>query len=1135
MENRAVRAEHFESFVGSHLPTLVGDPWSVIQLASQQPVSSAVHQAFLQLKQQRHSACNNVADWLNRPRALSPLVLSLEHGPSIGAKISTCAVSPAADYIAVGDTNGFVTLLSLREKGRIVHRLYHRPQNPDSTDDVCTDQTRNVSRLGFFTADGDGGSAERHDGDESALYLASAADIVVRFWRVSDGEEVGCLSGHTYVTNPGGGCDGVAPQGPCQCKHYLLDGKYSRLRSGYCFEPGHCSTLTAMAVASKHDLVATACALCIKVWSLSRKAELHTLYGHTDDITDLCFNDEATRLFSAGEDRLVLVWNIPRGGTAGEGVKLVGHIYLPHAVSALALSPPAVRAGDPAATAGSPPGQDIATITTPMMTSNAVLAVHGQEHVRPCVEAAFVDTVSAVFTKYHAGGAGVGGEGAKSIQDLVGRETWRRLSLTKKLSTFLRSYGAREVAEAFHLVKTTGAGKTEQARPSDLTEHFDLRIEGEVVEIIQKSGGSASVPGGVVAVVPASSVTEKFLVRTHVTHGEGKEGPPPCICKSDWGELVPNPACRVRGHAGRIHSVCFVASPHGPLLVSCGSGEVLACDADSGRPMALLKKPHAGAKAAGAACGGGALITWSQRLIKVWDLLSVVEAGCATATAGDTGHAGAVTGLKTVCASAAEGSGRVVLSSSEDSTAGVWRIDEASSSSLADLRLTGHRRAVRCCALSPDGRLAATGGGDRCVRIFDVSTGELVQELPHPGSRSDNGVVAVAFEPSARPCARCEPGAPGTPVHANGQTRSSGGVQQGYRLASASGEGACLAFWRIAPTRPALSMDASRAHGVDGVSDALLCRLQALVQTKGVVHLAENFGSCVSEQQTFSQDPYPAELRDAFRVDVVCLGGDVASGERSEGAAFTERMIVVTCRATGERVASAPHPLLLAIPGHDSSAASCTCAWARRAADESDDEDSPGVRSRSQRCGKIWGSCPMPGHSWDIEQILYRADGQVLVTTSRDETIRVWRGADGACVRTIELFSQCSRPSVCFSPCGKFLCVGSDESASSSNPLALSVWRLLPRAADDARLQPSHSHIRTPLRPVGIEDIKPLQVRMPDLAMVSAVTWSGSTLAAATFPAAGSARQESAIRLFAAEQVGDGDDRVCLEAPLVGL
>ena len=44
------------------------------------------------------------------------------------------------------------------------------------------------------------------------------------------------------------------------------------------------------------------------------------------------------------------------------------------------------------------------------------------------------------------------------------------------------------------------------------------------------------------------------------------------------------------------------------------------------------------------------------------------------------------------------------------------------------------------------------------MRIYEVSTGELLQELPHPGSRSDHGVVAVAFEPSARPCARMAAG-----------------------------------------------------------------------------------------------------------------------------------------------------------------------------------------------------------------------------------------------------------------------------------------------------------------------------------------------------------------------------------------
>lgn len=66
---------------------------------------------------------------------------------------------------------------------------------------------------------------------------------------------------------------------------------------------------------------------------------------------------------------------------------------------------------------------------------------------------------------------------------------------------------------------------------------------------------------------------------------------------------------------------------------------------------------------------------------------------------------------------------------------------------------SAHSRSVRCAAFSPDGKVVATGGDDQVVKIWDVSTGNVLQTLqPSPSDLGTNGnlmgAVHLAFHPS---------------------------------------------------------------------------------------------------------------------------------------------------------------------------------------------------------------------------------------------------------------------------------------------------------------------------------------------------------------------------------------------------
>jgi len=75
------------------------------------------------------------------------------------------------------------------------------------------------------------------------------------------------------------------------------------------------------------------------------------------------------------------------------------------------------------------------------------------------------------------------------------------------------------------------------------------------------------------------------------------------------------------------------------------------------------------------------------------------------------------------------------------SSIGIWLYDVTTSRELA--LFTGHARRVLSVSFSPDGKVLASGSGDRTVKLWDVATGANIATLE--GHR--NEVVSVSFSP----------------------------------------------------------------------------------------------------------------------------------------------------------------------------------------------------------------------------------------------------------------------------------------------------------------------------------------------------------------------------------------------------
>ncbi len=347
--------------------------------------------------------------------------------------------------------------------------------------------------------------------------------------------------------------------------------------------------------------------------------------------------------------------------------------------------------------------------------------------------------------------------------------------------------------------------------------------------------------------------------------------------------------------------------------------------------------------------------------------------------------------------------GHILASGGGDGTVRLWDVtDPAHPRALVSL---GEGAAVASVAFSPDGRVLASGGGDGTVRLWDVADPGHAGPLGGPLQGQGAGVASVAFSPGGRVLA-CG-GGDGTvrlwDVADPGHAGPLGGPLQG--------QGAGIASVAFSPGGRILA-----SGGGDGK-----VRMWNLTDPAHPVPLGEP----LSGQTRFVQDL-------AFSPD----GRTLASGSGDGDIELWDLADPAHPRKLGE-------PLL----GHTGVVQSLAFSPDGHVLASGSDDDTVRLWDVTDPAHTRPLGGPLAGHSGNVPSIVFSADGRTLASGSQDGHIQLWNldtalpiQADAGVVH-----------SVVFSPDGHTLASGNDDAT-------IRLWDLADAVHPRALGQPLRGH-----------------------------------------------------------------------------
>jgi WD40 repeat protein/transcriptional regulator with XRE-family HTH domain len=415
-----------------------------------------------------------------------------------------------------------------------------------------------------------------------------------------------------------------------------------------------------------------------------------------------------------------------------------------------------------------------------------------------------------------------------------------------------------------------------------------------------------------------------------------------------WRVVERTPLWLVQGHTGEAWAVALSAD--GRLLASAGAdATVRLWETASRLPLATLRG-HSGAVYSVALSANGQLVAsgGEDRMVRLW------EAALARRADVD-GNAEAV-----------QSSEQTAMPPNE------WRPVGA---------LQGHTGTVYSVALSADGRLVASGGEDRMVRLSEFGTGRLLATLQgHTGTvrgvalSADGRLVGSAGED--RVVRLCEIG--GRPVATlqghTGTVRGMALSADGQLVASSGAEG-MVRLWETSTGRPLATLQ-GHPGAVWGMALSADGRLVATSGADGTVRLWEtSAGRPMATLQAHTGTVWGVALAaDGQLVASSSADGTVRLWETSTGRPLATLQGHI---GTVHGVALAADRQLVASTGADGT-----------------------VRLWETRTGRPQAT--LQGHIGTVYSVALSADGRLVASSSADGTVRLWDARTGRPVATMQ-------------------------------------------------------------------------------------------------------------------------------------